>query len=434
MKLNKVLSFLMLLCASAMLLVQCKKEDISPIDNKAPIASAGADQIITLPINIVKLDGSASKGVDGKINKYEWVKIAGPTAFKIETPAKDTTTVSELTEGAYSFKLTVTDDKGLTNSDTVKVIVNKVGAQPPVANAGQPQTITLPTNMVILDGSLSRDRVGSQDLAYKWEYLAGGPNTPTIATSDKVTTQVTGLIEGIYTFQLTVTQNNGLMHSTTVKVTVNKAGINQLPVANAGKDQIIALPTNIITLDGSTSNDPDGTIKTYTWTYVTGGPAVPVIQNANTVNPTIPGLSLPGDYGFALTITDDKGASNSDTVNIKVILQGTWITTAGKLEGKDITKIIFSAPIPNNTMAITVDYSSATWENIPANYLLTNMQMNGSFTGVEKTDNYTYTFISSFNNDYTKLTITSFKLKKNADLATELLMDGSITLNKQTGP
>lgn len=36
---------------------------------------------------------------------------------------------------------------------------------------------------------------------------------------------------------------------------------NKLPIAIAGPDQVTALPTDSISLDGSTSSDPDGTIS-----------------------------------------------------------------------------------------------------------------------------------------------------------------------------
>ena len=36
---------------------------------------------------------------------------------------------------------------------------------------------------------------------------------------------------------------------------------NKPPIAIAGPDQVITLPTDSISLDGSASNDPDGTIS-----------------------------------------------------------------------------------------------------------------------------------------------------------------------------
>ncbi|MGK2864635.1 MAG: hypothetical protein ACSLE0_22085 [Chitinophagaceae bacterium] len=36
-------------------------------------------------------------------------------------------------------------------------------------------------------------------------------------------------------------------------------GGNKQPIANAGSDQVITLPTDSVSLDGSLSSDPDGT-------------------------------------------------------------------------------------------------------------------------------------------------------------------------------
>jgi dienelactone hydrolase len=89
--------------------------------NQPPVANAGADKAITLPSSIT-LNGSGTDG-DGAITAYKWVKTAGPTAFKIGTPAAAATTVSGLTEGIYIFRLTVTDNKGATAADEVQVTV-----------------------------------------------------------------------------------------------------------------------------------------------------------------------------------------------------------------------------------------------------------------------------------------------------------------------
>ena len=41
---------------------------------------------------------------------------------------------------------------------------------------------------------------------------------------------------------------------------------NKPPIAVAGPDQVITLPTDSISLAGSASNDPDGTISGWLWT------------------------------------------------------------------------------------------------------------------------------------------------------------------------
>ena len=45
---------------------------------------------------------------------------------------------------------------------------------------------------------------------------------------------------------------------------------NKLPTAIAGPDQVITLPTDSISLDSSTSSDPDGTISDWLWKKISG--------------------------------------------------------------------------------------------------------------------------------------------------------------------
>jgi hypothetical protein len=78
---------------------------------------------------------------------------------------------------------------------------------------------------------------------------------------------VTGLVLGVYQFELTVTDNEEATGKDTVVVTVLPP--NQPPVANAGDDQAITLPENSITLSGS-AEDTDGTIASYLWSKIDG--------------------------------------------------------------------------------------------------------------------------------------------------------------------
>lgn len=90
---------------------------------------------------------------------------------------------------------------------------------------------------------------------------------------------------------------------------------NQLPTANAGSDQAITLPTNQVSLAG-TGTDNDGTIASYAWTKVSG-PAGETISTASSASTTVTGL-VTGVYVFKLTVTDNKGATGSDNVQVTV--------------------------------------------------------------------------------------------------------------------
>jgi hypothetical protein len=45
---------------------------------------------------------------------------------------------------------------------------------------------------------------------------------------------------------------------------------NKPPIALAGPDQVITLPTDSISLDGSASNDPGGKISEWLWKKISG--------------------------------------------------------------------------------------------------------------------------------------------------------------------
>jgi hypothetical protein len=195
--------------------------------NQSPTAKAGNDQVITLPTSTVSLSGSGTDP-DGTISADNWTKISGPASGTITSAASAATTVTALAQGIYKFQLKVTDNGGVTGLDTVQVTVNAAGNISPTANAGIDQTITLPTSIVTLSGT-GTDPGGSIS-AYNWTKISGpAPGTITSATS--AATTVTGMVQGVYQFQLKVTDNGGATGLDIVQVTVNAAG-GLLPAVN----------------------------------------------------------------------------------------------------------------------------------------------------------------------------------------------------------
>ena len=90
--------------------------------------------------------------------------------------------------------------------------------------------------------------------------------------------------------------------------------INQPPVAIAGNDITLNLPTNNATLTGS-GTSPTGTIVAYSWTQLSGPTATIVAPNS--AISALTGLTS-GTYQFQLTVTDNNGSSARATVNIYV--------------------------------------------------------------------------------------------------------------------
>lgn len=73
-----------------------------------------------------------------------------------------------------------------------------------------------------------------------------------------------------------------------------------------------------VTLDGSASNDADGTIQSYTWKQISG-PANPTIVSPNAAVTVVKDYNTPGTYQYELTVTDNQGATGTSTVSVVVL-------------------------------------------------------------------------------------------------------------------
>ncbi|NML19343.1 T9SS type A sorting domain-containing protein [Pseudoflavitalea sp. G-6-1-2] len=303
---------------------------VLPPDNKPPVANAGADFTVQLPNNGT-LDGKSSSDIDGSIAKYEWTLVKGAGTYTIANKNAASTQISALVAGTYEFKLTVTDNGGLTSSDNVVVTVKPIPNKPPVANAGTDITLQLPANTAKLDGSLSTDPE-SKPLTYEWSYV-NGPTPYSIANKNAAVTNVSALTDGTYQFKLTVTDEGGLSASDIVQITVKPLPPNKLPIANAGADFTVFLPNPVIKLDGRASNDPDGSIVSYKWTRIKG-PGTVTISGDATAQATVAN-AIAGVHEFELVVKDNRGGIDKDTVAITVKEKPNVAPKANA--GKDIT-------------------------------------------------------------------------------------------------
>lgn len=95
--------------------------------NQLPVANAGGDLTITLPTSSAQLMGTGTDA-DGRIVDQKWDQTIGPTPAALSTPTLLNTAVSGLVEGTYQFRLTVTDDRGGTDTSLVTITVKAQGA------------------------------------------------------------------------------------------------------------------------------------------------------------------------------------------------------------------------------------------------------------------------------------------------------------------
>ncbi|HEX4972553.1 MAG TPA: autotransporter domain-containing protein [Steroidobacteraceae bacterium] len=190
---------------------------------------------------------------------------------------------------------------------------------PPVANAGADRTINDTDGQVnenvVLDASGTADPDPGTELTYTWSDLT---NDILLGTSNAPTLPVT-LAPGTYDIAVFVSDDSGDSQSASsdnVTITVNAPAVL---VASAGPDRNIAdsdgQPGESVALNGTGSNDPDGTIVSYEWFRVPGGdqPSEP-LGTGQTITATLPD----GTNNIRLVVTDNVGLTAVDDAVITV--------------------------------------------------------------------------------------------------------------------
>ena len=93
---------------------------------------------------------------------------------------------------------------------------------------------------------------------------------------------------------------------------------NIQPKADAGNNQIAVEGSQVI-LDGSKSRDSDGKIESYHWQQITGPSIPPANVNDIKISFISPPVNQDAMLVFKLTVTDDKGSSDSAITTVKVV-------------------------------------------------------------------------------------------------------------------
>jgi hypothetical protein len=227
--------------------------------------------------------------------------------------------VTGLEQGrTYYFAATAVNTANIESdfSNEVSVALS-TSNQTPLANAGPDQNVNEGV-IVTLSGTNSTDPEGGA-LTYAWLQVSGTTvtlNNPSAAQTT-FTPQNVGPNGESLGFQLTVTDSGGLQSSDTC--IVNVLWINQPPLANAGTDQSVTEGT-MVTLNGSSSGDPDGFALDYEWVQTSGSTVA--LSNPFVAKPTFAAQNV-GEDGetltFQLTVEDSGGLQARDTCIVNVV-------------------------------------------------------------------------------------------------------------------
>jgi hypothetical protein len=296
-----------------------------------PIADAGPDQTVDEGRNVT-LGGSNSFDTEGETLSYQWEQIGGASSVTLSNPqaANPTFTApSSVGPGGESltFQLTVTDEEAAQVTDTAIVNVTLALAnRPPNANAGGDQKVE-EGEPVTLNGSNSFDPDGD-NVSYQWDQIAGPPVTllpdPT-ADNPTFTAPFVALAGVSFTFELTVTDTSGLRATDTTIVNVTSSKIsqspNQPPAAVVGDDPADDQSVDEdapVTLNGSNSSDPEGTLF-YRWRQIAGRPVTlsdPAAEQPTFTAPNVGNVGV--SLKLELTVTDVGGLRAVDDTLVNV--------------------------------------------------------------------------------------------------------------------
>ncbi|CAM3615855.1 Ig-like domain-containing protein [Zobellia roscoffensis] len=280
----------------------------------AVISTSTTTGTTPLSINFI---GENSYDNDGSIVSYEWDFGENGQTSTIANP-----TYEYVSPGEFTVILVVTDNLGATDSDRVTITVSEPSNEQPTANAGPNQTITLPANEVVLDGSGSSDTAPGTIDTYAWTQV-NGPGTANIVSANSESTRVSNLIQGTYTFELTVVDNGSPALNNTDRITIIvKEPISQPPTATFSGSRNVSIGQPSVSGTVTISNGPmtfnfgmtsfgseSGTITL----TISGSSYTVSVQGGESQNRTLTESFPPGTYNYSLTLNGSGNYSGGVT-------------------------------------------------------------------------------------------------------------------------
>ena len=360
--------------------------------NAPPLAIAGLDRKF-ISDHVILLDGSHSRDPSGHIVSYTWTRTGGTGAVNILNDITTTSSIlifraDNLNTGdpdvTHDFELTVIDEHGASDTDTITVTVSLTNTIPTV-EAGNNQTVRPNARVYIEADAYDPDGSLASLSTDGWSRTGGTDGLSlTIPSNTNLKTSFFASIpvlngdnhEHILTF--TATDDDGGIGTDTITITVEAPTTNLF--ANAGSDMSYVGSTgNTFPLEGSRSFDLVNTISSYQWTRIggTGDSSAITIPNSSSADTVVPIEILDSTdssvtHIFRLTVTNDQSETSTDTVTITIIPPATGPTIdAGNDRIVEPNSIVQLNAIASDTNGQIISYM---WEktSIGGNITLIN--------------------------------------------------------------
>lgn len=208
--------------------------------------------------------------------------------------------------------------------------------QAPTASFSYTPSSPLAGTTVSFNASASTDTDGSIVL-YEWDFTGDG------ITDATGLTQARSFAAGSYSIRLKVTDNDGATDTQIESLFVSSTP-NTPPNAVLSISPSSGQPGTWFTFSAAGSNDPDGSITSYVWSFGDGNTSSGVTAYHT--------YASPGTYTVVLTVTDDDGATDTAAQGLSVqtasapdlIVQSITYVPSSPTIGQSVT---FSSTIRN---------------------------------------------------------------------------------------
>jgi PKD repeat protein/methionine-rich copper-binding protein CopC len=305
--------------------------------NRTPIADVGGPYV-GVTTDPISFSAAASSDPDNDPLTYSWDFGDGSKGTGREIAH------AYSAAGSFSVSVTVSDNRGGSNTASAQVEVSTAN-RTPTAHPGGPYSgrVGLP---IAFSAAQSSDPDGDQ-LTYAWSFGDGGSRTG-------AQPQYTFSTPGTFTVALTVADGNGGTHTATVSAAIAAAdpSDNRPPIAIAGGPYAgeVGIP---VSFNGSTSHDPDGDALQYSWSFGDG-------STASGPSPTHI-FSEAKSFDVQLTVADGRGGSHTSSVSAVIAApvdrMAPIVSLSGPTRVLPGTVVVLTATVVDNVAVTSVEFA-----------------------------------------------------------------------------
>ncbi|MBS2025685.1 MAG: PKD domain-containing protein [Deltaproteobacteria bacterium] len=276
--------------------------------NHAPVAT------ITAPTSgsaffvgqAIALAGSATDAEDGVIADAHLAWTSSKDGALGTGHALSLTT---LTVGAHTLTLKATDAQGAQGAAQVSITVLAQNTAPTVTITAPASGSTFTQGDTIgLRGSATDAEDGPlSGSALTWSSSLDG------ALGHGASLDFSSLRAGAHTITLSAADSGGRIGTAQIDLTVQASQVNLPPVARLSGPATADAGASV-SLDGSASSDPDGTIVSYAFDFGDGSPV-----QTGTTSTAAHSYGAPATPTVTLTVTDNQGATGTATLHLTIV-------------------------------------------------------------------------------------------------------------------